>query len=77
MYSLYGLKKAKLMLVNHPEAEEIFDIFKKADDLRCCESETDAGDMVKQYKFGLDYVPAQYLASQEVICFITLLLLSF
>lgn len=65
-YTIFGLKRAKQLVGEKQETQEIFDYIQKVEDMRHCEDPAAAATLAAQNKFTLDHVPGHLLTSQDV-----------
>ncbi|KAG6465384.1 hypothetical protein O3G_MSEX015118, partial [Manduca sexta] len=65
-YAIFGLKRAKQLLGDKQEANEVFAYIQKVEDMRHCEDSATAAVIASQNNFTLDHVPGHLLTSQDV-----------
>ncbi|CAG9783196.1 unnamed protein product [Diatraea saccharalis] len=65
-YAIFGLKRAKQLLGDKPEAKAVLEYIQKVEDLRHCEDPVAAAAIAAENHFTLDHVPGHLLTSQDV-----------
>ncbi|KAL4709813.1 hypothetical protein ACJJTC_001267 [Scirpophaga incertulas] len=65
-YAVLGLKRAKQLLGDKPEAKPIFEYIQKVEDLRHCEDPAAGALLAGANNFSLDHIPGHLLTSQDV-----------